>query len=130
MFEVRFEFVRYDFESGRFIDIVGIDEIENLVGMGSGELVEFKSVGGVLVGYVGFKVGGKVKNLNGVEGIFVMVLVDCWIVIYLFFDIDIIIYVEFFRDECFFVIWIDFDIEFVYFDYGIWLFVFLMVVWY
>lgn len=48
-----------------------------MAGTRSGESVEFKSVGGVSVGYVGFKVGGKVKNLNGVEGTPVTVSVDC-----------------------------------------------------
>lgn len=75
--EVRLELARHDFESGRFTDTVGTDETENLAGTGSGESVEFKSVGGVSVGYVGFKVGGKVKNLNGVEGTPVTVSVDC-----------------------------------------------------
>lgn len=74
--KVRLEFPRHDFEGGRFTDTVGTDETEDLAGTRCGESVEFESVGGVSMGNVRFKVSGKVKNLNGVEGTPVTVSAD------------------------------------------------------
>lgn len=79
--------------------------------------MELESVGGVSVGNVGFKVGGKVKNLNGIEGTPAMVSVECWIVIHLLLDTDTTTDTELFRNERLLVIGIDFNTKLAHLDY-------------